>query len=135
MSKATIKSLAEKRNELVRQIEEHQATIRQLNSDIDSIDAALRLFGAPVKTHETVYPRFRKELARMVFGMLRDAGSPMTAHSLAEKVLLARQISPDDAKLVKAIRARVRGCLQHYRDKGMVVSRENVHSQLEWSIA
>lgn len=134
MSKATIKSLAEKRSELVRQIEEHQAVIRQLNGDIDSIDAALRLFGAPVKTHETVYPRFRKELARTVLGMLRDAGGPMTAHTLAEKVLLARQISPDDVKLVKAMRARIRGCLMHYRQKGLLVSRENVHSQLEWSV-
>ena len=134
MSQATIKSLAAKRLELVKQIEEHQAAIRQMNSDIDSIDAALRLFGAPIKKHETVYPKYRKELARMVMEMLREAGGSMTSQALAEKVLLARHVSPDDAELVKAIQARVRGCLTHYREKGLLVSRENVHSQLEWSI-
>jgi len=134
MSRTTIKSLADKRNELIRQIEEHQTAIRQLNSDIDSVDATLRLFGAPVKKHDVVYPRYRKEIARMVMGVLRDSGAPMTVQALAEKVLVARQISPDDTAVVKAIRGRIRGCLTHYREKGLVTSRENVHSQVEWSI-
>ena len=131
----TLKALSEKRAALVREIETHQSAIRQLNSDIDSVDAALRLFGAPMPTKETVRPQHRKETARLIFDALREATGPMTVRALAERILLARQISPEDATLVRAVSTRVRGCLQHYREKGLVVSRENVNAHVEWSLA
>jgi len=83
----TVKALTEKRNDLVRQIEKHQAAIRQLNHDIDSIDGALRLFGAPTQATEAAFPCYRKEISRIVVGALREAGGPMTVKALADSLV------------------------------------------------
>lgn len=129
-----IKTLSDKRADLVRQIEEHQAAQCQLELDIESIDAAMRLFGSPGKSLEATYPRYRKEVARLVLSTLRDAERPMTTLEVAERLIIARQADLSDDNLVKTTQRRVAGCLRHYRRRGVLVSRENIRGRLEWSI-
>jgi hypothetical protein len=129
-----INSMMEKRAELLREHDAHQAAIRRINVDLEALDATLRLFGAGKPVHKAILPSYRREVARIVLSVLRDSAVSMTAQSLAKHVLIERKVNPDDMNLIQAVTKRVRGCLQHYRRKGVVVSRENNAGILEWTI-
>ena len=129
-----INSMMEKRAELLREQDAHQAAIRRINVDLEALDATLRLFGAGTPVHKAILPSYRREVARIVLSVLRDSPIAMTAQALAKHVLIERKVNPDDVTLIQAVTKRVRGCLQHYRRKGVVVSRENNAGILEWTI-
>jgi len=132
---ATIKALTEKRTDLNDQLDKHQAAVRQIIQDIDHVDATLKLFGIEKDRDKVLRQSYRGEVAKIILGAIRDARRGLTSEELAQRVLIERHSNPDDKKLVANIIKRIRGCLQHYRRKGVVVSRENDAGFLEWSVA
>lgn len=135
MAKETITALTKKRADLVLEMERLQTALRGVNIDIDHVDKALRLLGAPLPAQAKVTPRLRKETARIILATLRETGRPMTSVELTERVMIERKISPSEHDLIVKIKARVRATLAHYRRKSILVSKEKAVGLLEWSIA
>lgn len=129
-----IKDLATKRDDLVDEVERRKAALSRLNKQIDALDLVLGMFQAS-QPETMIFPQYRKEVARLMFAALRDAGRPMTSIELADRVLVAKKVPPDDRDTVAQIRMRVRNSLAHHRRKGVLHSQRNAAGLNEWTIA
>jgi hypothetical protein len=117
--------LTRKRAEIAGQIEHTQATLRKLVTDLDAIDAAIRIFdpeadiGAiKAKAYPPRHAAFRGEMMRHVMGCLRMATEPVTGRDIATVVMKARGLNPDDAELAVTIRKRVGACMWKLKQSG-----------------
>jgi hypothetical protein len=117
--------LTRKRAEIAGQIEHTQAALRRLVTDLDAIDAAIRIFdpeadiGAiKAKAYPPRHAAFRGEMMRHVMGCLRVATEPVTSRDIATVVMKARGLNPDDAGLAVTIRKRVGACMWKLKQAG-----------------
>jgi hypothetical protein len=117
--------LTRKRAEIAGQIEHTQAALRKLVTDLDAIDAAIRIFdpeadiGAiKAKAYPPRHAAFRGEMMRHVMGCLRVATEPVTSRDIATVVMKARGLNPDDAELLVTIRKRVGACMWKLKQAG-----------------
>ncbi len=120
--------LIRKRSEIAGKIEHTQAALRQLVADLDSIDAAIKLFD-PEADIPAIKPRqypprhaaFRGEMMRHVMGCLRLAdGKPVTTRDIALVVMKARGLNPEDQSLLVTIRKRVGACMWKLKQQSAV---------------
>jgi hypothetical protein len=122
-----ISGLTRKRAEIAGQIEHTQATLRKLVTELDAIDAAIRIFD-PEADIATIKPKaypprhaaFRGEMMRHVMGCLRMATEPLTSRDIATVVMQARGLNPEDAELLVTIRKRVGACIWKLKQSGYV---------------
>lgn len=134
--------LIRKRAEIAGQIEHTQLALRKLVADMDSIDAAIRLFD-PEADITAIKPRqypprhaaFRGEMMRHVMGCLRLATKPVTTREIALVVMKARGLNPDDAELLVTIRKRVGACIWKLKQAGGVKEVAGVGDLKEWVLA
>jgi hypothetical protein len=117
--------LTRKRAEIAGQIEHTPATLRKLVTDLDAIDAAIRIFdpeadiGAiKTKAYPPRHAAFRGEMMRHVMGCLRLATEPVTSRDIATVVMKARGLNPEDAELLVTIRKRVGACMWKLKHAG-----------------
>jgi hypothetical protein len=96
-----IGGLTRKRAEIACQIERTQVAQRKLVTELDAIDAAIRIFDptadvASIKTR--AYPprhaAFRGEMMRHVMGCLRVASEPVTSRDIATVVMKPADSTP-----------------------------------------
>src|ERR1700733_4317815 len=118
--------LTRKRGELAGQIEHTQAQLRRLVTELDTIDAAIRLFDPNAdlgSIKQRLYPprhqAFRGEMMRHVMGALRIATEPVTSRDIALAVMKGRSLNPDDLELFATIRKRVGACLWKLKQNGL----------------
>jgi len=135
--------LVRKRSEIAGQIEHTQQALRKLIGDLDSIDAAIRLFD-PQADIAAIKPRqypprhaaFRGEMMRHVMGCLRlSEGKPVTTRDIAMVVMKARGLNPEDAELLVTIRKRVGACIWKLKQAGGVKEIAGVGDLKEWALA
>jgi hypothetical protein len=122
-----IGGLTRKRAEIAGQIEHTQAALRKLVTELDAIDAAIRIFDptADVSSIKTrAYPprhaAFRGEMMRHVMGCLRVATQPVTSRDITFVVMKARGLNAEDAELLVTIRKRVGACMWKLKQSGYV---------------
>lgn len=132
---ATLRTLIEKRAELVIDLEGHQEAIYRILKQLSGIDSTLNLFGYEPDADKIMRQHQRGEIAKIVLGIMRVATRPITSEEIADMVMVKRNLDADDRDLRLAMTKRVRGCLARYRRKGLLKSAENKHSLLEWSVA
>ena len=132
---ATLRTLIEKRAELVATLEGHQDAIYQILKQLNGIDSTLKLFGHEPDADKIMRQHNRGEIARVVLGIMRVAERPVTSEEITDMVIAKRNLDAGDRDLRLAMLKRVRGCLGRYRRKGLLQSKENKHSLLEWSVA
>jgi hypothetical protein len=120
-----LSGLTRKRAEIAGQIEHTQAALRRLVTDLDAIDAAIRIFdpeadidAIKAKAYPPRHAAFRGEMMRHVMGCLRMASEPLTSRDIATVVMKARGLSPDDAELLVTIRKRVGACMWKLKQAG-----------------
>jgi hypothetical protein len=119
--------LTRKRGELAGQIEHTQALLRKLVTELDTIDAAIRLFDPKAdlgSIKQRLYPprhqAFRGEMMRHVMGALRIATEPVTSLDITLAVMKGRGLNPDDLEFVRTIRKRVAACMWRLKKNGAV---------------
>ncbi len=116
---SVVSSLREKRLELIGILDglERQANARR--ADLAHLDATIRLFD-PNDIHVAAQPARRRryndwfrpgECRRRIHDVLRDATEPMTTREIAEKIMAARDITSDDARVRELIHKTVLGSL------------------------
>ncbi|TXM96736.1 hypothetical protein FV242_33175 [Methylobacterium sp. WL64] len=113
-----LSGLVPKRAEIAGQIDHKRAELRKLVTNLDAIDAAIRIFdpnadvGAiPNRQYLPRHAAFRDEMMRHAMGALRLAEGPITSRDIARVVMQGRGLDPDDAALGQTIRKRVGACL------------------------
>lgn len=120
-----LSGLVRKRAEIAGQIEHAQLALRKLVTDLDAIDAAIRIFdpnadtGAiPNRQYPPRHAAFRGEMMRHVMGALRLAEGPVTSRDIARTVMVARGLDPEDPTMLQMIRKRVGACLWKMKQSG-----------------
>src|SRR5579872_4834857 len=96
-----LSGLTRKRAEIAGQIEHTQDQLRKLVTNLDAIDAAIRIFDpsadvaaiAP-KQYPPRHAAFRGEMMRFVMGALRIAEKPVTTRDIALQVMKGRGLNP-----------------------------------------
>jgi hypothetical protein len=121
----TVFGLQAKKEELIRYRKALEAEVRKVTTDIDHLEAAIRLFteGRQVPftgIGHTVHHRAKKgSLKRFVLRSLREAATPLTSAQITDLWLTDRALEPDDQTRV-VIRRRVGSCLIACRARGEV---------------
>lgn len=122
--------------------ERHQAEKRlvQLQADLATIDAALRIFDPTIAPH-TIKPRKPRklhtgfpvgDLSRAVLDVLRRADAPLTVREIATRVAAQRGLDVSTSARMQPMIGRVRNVLSRRRDS--VVS-ETVGDVMRWRVA
>lgn len=136
-----ISGLIRKRAELAGQIEAEQTRLRQMLIDLDSLDAALRIFCPDIELEDIktrpVPPRhtaLHGEMGRLIMDELRTARSGLTVKDLTLRAMAARQLNVADKGLVRTVQKRVGASLRHLRARGIVRS-EAGRGGLVWGLS
>lgn len=137
-----LSGLVSKRAELAGMLEHHQAKVRQLMIDLDSVDATIRMF-APDYELQEIKPRplpprhaaYKGEVARVVLSTLREAKRPCSTQELTMHVMAERGMNTADKRLVKTVSKRVGACLRHHRTKGLIRSHKGLGDSIAWQVA
>jgi hypothetical protein len=107
----TVAGLEAKKAELEKLRDQLESDLRNVVSDIDHLDGALRLFGVQ-QTRERYVRQYRAKkgsVRRFVLTALRDASGPVTSKMPTEAWCEARGLTPDDATW-RIIRNRLTVC-------------------------
>ena len=120
----TVAGLTAKRAELLKLRKSLELELRAVTSDLDHLDAAIRLFDpantpAARKRYGTKHRAKKGHLKRFVLERLREAPGPLTSRDITEAWIAARGLRTDDATFV-LLRKRVGACLTAARASGIV---------------
>jgi len=122
-----LSGLIDKRREIMRRIDQTNILMRQLVSEMDALDGAIRIFDPDVKL-DRIRPKAAPirhaahggENMEPIFSALRGATEPMSTLALTLHTMAARGLDTTDAKLVRIMRKRVGSTLRHFKRKGTV---------------
>ena len=110
-----IAGLVKRRAVLAGEIGQVQDRLRQLLIDLDTLDAAIRMFDADYRV-ERIKPKssrprndwtIRGELTRLVFSILRNATKPLSGREIALEIMTFKQMDTGSPKAVESMRQRV----------------------------
>ena len=141
LSNPVLSGLARKRQELTTSLEAVQAQLRTLTGSLNAIDATIRLFD-PAIDLDVVHVRPARrhnmphgETSRLILGLPREAGGPMTCRELTLGVMEARGISAGDPASVRTTQARVDNCAARMRKRGALVTDVGLGGGVRWGLA
>ena len=120
-------ALIRKRAEIAGKIEYNQQELRHLVTELDAVDATLRIFDPDIDVCDIesrpVPPRhqaFRGEVTRIVQSVLRKANDYVTSTEIALVMMEKRNLPLDDRSLITLMTKRVSACLTKMRTKGLI---------------
>lgn len=116
----TVAGLEAKKAELERLRDQLESDLRNVVSDIDHLDGALRLFGV-LQTRERYVRQYRAKkgsVRRFVLNALRDASGPITTKMLTDAWCEARGLRTDPATWT-IIRCRLGACMTNLKLAGI----------------
>lgn len=135
----TVSGLMAKRKQLAKLLKDLRAEQRKVISDLDHIDAAIRLFDpeadiARQNRYPTKHRAKKGEVVRLVVRMLKAADRPLTALDIVHRQIKERGLKPDDGTVV-LLRKRVGACLTKLKSDGCVrrVDLPGLYKGWEWN--
>ena len=136
----TVHGLLRKRADMAGEAETIRARLSVALSDLDRIDAVIRLFKPDIEpgdlpTRATLAPgrASRGEVQRHIFDVLRAALAPMTTRELTRAIMERRSMNADDRVLFNLILRRAEHTLAALRRAGRVQSnRASEGALLRW---
>ncbi|ALR19185.1 hypothetical protein ATN00_01555 [Sphingobium baderi] len=141
MTDYALDALKRKRAEMTGEIALCHARLQQLSTDLEHLDATLRLF-APDFVQESVLPKVfvppkswskRGEMSRAVLSILRVAKGPLSTREIAAMIVDQRGLE-NDAGILNIMTRRVGHVLRDKRQNGLVRSVEETGLWLQWEI-
>ena len=143
MTNYMVEGLVKRRAALHGEIQAAQDRMAQMVRDLETLDNAIKLV-APELDIPAIAPKMvkppedwskRGEMSRVVFGILRAAGRPLTSREIAAQMIVERGLTASPALLNKMTR-RVSSCLRDRREQGLVENAPQKGGQwLEWRLA
>ena len=137
-----VSALKDKRIKLATHIEGLQAQLRQSVTDLDHIEAALRLFDPEVDIGELgprkvpqVLTDTRGDTGRVILDTLRTAMRPLSTNQVTEAVMKARGLDTNDKGLCRLMSKRTFANLKHWhRKRGMVRPMPGPGQEFMWEL-
>jgi hypothetical protein len=140
---SVVSGLAKRRATLSGQIAHMQEQLKQMLLDLNTLDAAIRLFDADYPI-ETLKPKAfrpdshwktRGELIRLIFSVLRQSPTPLSARDIALQIMTYKQMDTNSVKAVLLMRRRVGFALRKKRLSGHLRSHQAFGQPLVWELA
>ena len=140
MTDHVLAGLVKRRAELSGQIDAMQGQLQQLHADLACLDAVIRQFD-PEYDVGTIRPKYRRapaaaefgSISRTVLDVLRRAREPLSAATIADRIIAERGLNAGDRTLVRSMGKRVAMALRYQRTNGMVREAEGQFGL--WDIA
>lgn len=141
MTDYALDALKRKRAEMTGEIALCHARLNQLSTDLEHLDATLRLF-APDFVAESILPKVftppkswskRGEMSRAVLSILRVAKGPQSTREIASQIVAQRGLDSDPG-ILNIMTRRVGHVLRDKRETGLVRSLEETGLWLQWEI-
>jgi len=138
-----ISALVRKRAELAGDIENAQADIKRMIRELEGLDQTILLFDGDYRI-EAIRPKAfrppedwskRGEMTRILLGILRQAGEPLTSRDIALQLVAERALDTGDQKLLRLMTKRVGVALRLQRDNGVVRSEQGPGQYMLWELA
>jgi hypothetical protein len=137
-----VTGLIAKRKELAGIVQDLEKRSKAAALELTHVEAALRVFKPDIDmarfNPRPVRPRhaaFKGETSRAVLRAIREAQAPLGTNELTEIVMKTRGLSLDDIKLCQTMVDRVRACLKHWRERGVLRSVQGPDGILVWEIS
>jgi len=141
-SNPVLSGLIRKRQEVAADLDGAQSRVKQLILDIDALDATLRLFQPDidlevvrVRSVPRRHQAHRGDTSRLVQTLLREAGHPLTHREITQRVMTARGLNLADRDLCQTMRDRVGASLRRMRQRGRLVTGDEVGREVRWGLA
>lgn len=139
MSDDVVGALLERRAQIAGEIELAQLRLRSLIADLDSLDAAVRVF-APDLATETLKERrappqhqaLRGAVKATILAVMREAEGPVTTLQIAVRLAADRRLSATDDRVRKLFIQRVGAALFHMARRGEVERGEKRGRFVSW---
>lgn len=141
MTDYALEALKRKRADMTGEIARCNARLQQLSTDLEHLDATLRLFD-PDFVVESVLPKVfqppaswskRGEMSRAVLSILRVAKGPLATREIAAMIVDQRGLE-HNKPILDIMTRRVAGVLRDKRERGIVRSIEETGLYLQWEI-
>ena len=120
-------ALTRKHAEISGKIGTARLTLEQLTTDLEHIDAAIRIFDPTIetgriraKTFAVCAHAYRGEVTGIVLDSLREAAGPLTPREITHCLMSRRGLAADDRELFNLMLKRIRACLRAQRQQGVV---------------
>ena len=136
MTDPVLASLAKRRTELIADAQVADAKLRQLLSDIQHVDGAIRTYDPEYRPQKVRLSRAKHvALSRLALGILRQAPAPMTLRDITLRIMALQDENREDAKLVRYRIEKVRVALLRQRNNGTLRSVEGPRQLVLWEVA
>ncbi len=141
MTDYALEALKRKRADMTGEIARCHARLQQLSTDLEHVDATIRLF-APDFVQESILPKVfsppkswskRGEMSRAVLSILRVAKGPLSTREIAAMVVDQRGLETE-AGILNIMTRRVGHVLRDKREAGLVRSVEETGLWLQWEV-
>ena len=140
-SHPVLSGLLRKRQEIATEIDNQQALLHALVSDIDAVDATIRMF-APDLDITTVCVRTAPkrhcvrpgDMSKLLMTLLRENGQ-MSHRQLTLKVMEHRGLNVADKALRVVMRNRVGASLRGLKKRGTLETSEGAKGLVLWALA
>lgn len=119
-----LSALVAKRDEMMARIDAAQKQVREMVSDLDSLEAAIRIFDPD----KTLSPRLvapqklarNGETARIILGVLDRRTEPTTSADLTRFVMIEQGVDVTNPRAAFLMGRRIAACLRSMSGRGVV---------------
>jgi hypothetical protein len=136
MNATVVSALLERREALIAQVNDAEATIRDLIANIEHLDIAITMFKPD---HRPVAPQVRYaghgQVTRMVLTLLRKSPEPLTLRQLSIKAMESLGLATDNRRKVRKMGEQIRTALGRQKENGVVTCEVGKGAALLWRIA
>lgn len=137
-----ISGLVKRRATLSGEITKTQEQLKKMLTNLDILDAAIRMFDAdyPINGIKPKSPRpqsdweNRGEMIRLIFSILRQAAEPLSARDIALQLMTHKQMDASCTKAVILMRRRVGCALRKKRRSGHLRSHQKTGYPILWEV-
>lgn len=135
MTDHVLAGLVKRRAEFAAKAKEADTMLRQLLTDIEHLDGAIRLYEPGYRARTVIRRHERMSTLRVALAALREASAPMTLREIARHVVAANGQDAADEALVNTTIERVRTALLRQQKVGIVRSKQGCGQIVLWEVA
>ena len=122
--KIAISQLKQKRAEIKSGITELEIKLRDMRTDLSTVNSALRIFGEETgeakKYRDRVFLFQAGEISRLIFEALRDAPNGLDTNELSDLAMRSKGFRDDDVMTVKRVKHTVANSLARSAREGKI---------------
>jgi hypothetical protein len=142
MNEFVVNGLVKRRAEMAGEVELTQKHLAKLVHDLEQLDAVILQFD-PTRDIASIKPKAfrppadwskRREMGRVLLGILRQATEPLSTRDIATAIMTQRALNLEDKALFRLMTKRVAVSLRDYRDKGTIRSMDGPGMYNLWEI-